>query len=107
MGTDASLSSLVLPRQPILALSEAPFENFSRISTRDVRYHLAFKLVYIYIFKKKKNLDIFRNSSPRPLRHFGDVVSLCSPVWPETHSVDQVGFELKEIRLPLPSEYWD
>ena len=32
---------------------------------------------------------------------------LCSPSCPGTHSVDQPGLELMEIRLSLPPESWD
>ena len=35
-----------------------------------------------------------------------DRVSLCSPGYTRTHSVDQAGFS-SEIRLPLPPECWD
>jgi hypothetical protein len=35
-----------------------------------------------------------------------DRVSLCNPGSPETHSVDQAGFELTEIHLPLPPSCW-
>ena len=34
---------------------------------------------------------------------FQDMVSLCSPSWPETHSVDQAGFKLSSTCLCLPS----
>ena len=37
---------------------------------------------------------------------FSDRVSLCSPGFPGTHSVDQVGLELVELILPLPPECW-
>jgi len=33
-----------------------------------------------------------------------EMVSLCSPGCPRTHSVDQVGLELTEIPLPLSPE---
>ena len=33
-------------------------------------------------------------------------VSLCSPVCPGTHSVDQAGLRLTEIHLPLPPKCW-
>ena len=36
---------------------------------------------------------------------FQDWVSLCSPRYPGTLSVGQVGLELTEIFLPLPPEY--
>jgi hypothetical protein len=38
---------------------------------------------------------------------FWDKVSLCSPGCPGTHSVDQAGFKLREIHLPLPLMCWD
>jgi hypothetical protein len=37
----------------------------------------------------------------------GRVVLPCSPLCPETCSVDQVDLELTEICLPLPPECWD
>jgi hypothetical protein len=36
------------------------------------------------------------------VRGFRDRVSLCSPGYPGTHSVDQAGLELKKLCLPLP-----
>jgi hypothetical protein len=36
-----------------------------------------------------------------------DRVSLCSPGSPGTCSVDQAGFKLGEIHIPLPQECWD
>lgn len=36
-----------------------------------------------------------------------DKVSLCSPGWPGTHSVDQAALKLMEILLPPPPERWD
>jgi hypothetical protein len=38
---------------------------------------------------------------------FKDRISLCSPDYPRTNSVDQVVLELTEIRLPLPPKCWD
>ena len=38
---------------------------------------------------------------------FWDRVSLCSHGCPRTYSVDQAGFELTEICLPLLPECWD
>jgi hypothetical protein len=38
---------------------------------------------------------------------FQDWVSLCSFGCPGTHSIDQAGFELTEIHLPLLLECWD
>ena len=38
---------------------------------------------------------------------FWDRVSLCSPDCPRTHSIDQAGFELIEIHLPLPPKCWE
>jgi hypothetical protein len=36
-----------------------------------------------------------------------EMVSLCSPGCPGTCSVDQAGFRLTEIHLPLPPKCWD
>ena len=38
---------------------------------------------------------------------FWNRVSLCSPSYARTISVDQAGLELTEICLPLPPEGWD
>lgn len=35
------------------------------------------------------------------------MVSLNSSGCPESHHVDQIVFELTEMWLPLPAEYWD
>jgi hypothetical protein len=37
---------------------------------------------------------------------FKSEVSLCSPVCPGTHSVDQAGLKLRD-HLPLPLKFWD
>jgi hypothetical protein len=35
------------------------------------------------------------------------VFSVCSPGCPRIHSVNQAGFELTELLLPLPPKCWD
>lgn len=37
---------------------------------------------------------------------FGDQVLMCSPAWPETCYVDQLGHKLTEIHQSLPPERW-
>lgn len=40
-------------------------------------------------------------------KRFWDKVSLCSPGWPGTHSVEQVNFEFVAISLLLPPKPWN
>lgn len=38
---------------------------------------------------------------------FGDKLLLSSPSWPGTHDINQAGFELALIHLPLSLDCWD